>query len=135
MLSGLTHISLLVKDYDEALEWYTQKLGLEPRSNVEWSDVLSQYGQNYRWVTVSVKGQNDVEVVLHKPYEQEEGELEPLIGKTPGFVFGIDDCYAEVEQLRTKGVRIAGEPETVPWGIQASLEDLYGNIHVLVEPP
>lgn len=129
MIDRLTHISLLVKDYDEAFQWYTQKLGLELR------DDPGEYAPGYRWLTVGVKGQNDLEVVLYKPDSEKEKEFVPLVGKTPGFVFRTDNCRTEVEQLRAKGVKIKGEPEVVPWGVQAIFEDLYGNTHVLVEPP
>ena len=60
MITGVTHVSILVEDYDEALKWYTEKLGLEPRMD-------GSMGDDYRFVTVAVKGQ-DVEMVLHKPF-------------------------------------------------------------------
>ncbi|MBV9389939.1 MAG: VOC family protein [Chroococcidiopsidaceae cyanobacterium CP_BM_ER_R8_30] len=128
MLTGLTHTSLLVKDYDEALHWYTQKLGLELRSD-------SEFGSGNRWVTVGIVGQKDLEVVLYKPSSEQEENFVSLVGKQPGFVFSTDDCRTDVERLRAAGIKIKSEPEVVPWGIQSLFEDLYGNIHVLVEPP
>ena len=59
MLTGITHVSVLVDDYDEALNWYTEKLGLEPRMD-------GAMGEDYRFVTVGLKGRS-VEIVLHKP--------------------------------------------------------------------
>ncbi len=60
MITGITHVSVLVDDYDEALQWYTEKLGLEPRMD-------GAMGEGYRFVTVGVRGQS-VEMVLHKPF-------------------------------------------------------------------
>lgn len=128
MLSGLSHVSLLVEDYDEALQWYTEKLGLSPRDNAEFAPGM-------RWITVAVDGQKDLELVLYKPDPATESRYLPSIGKQPGFVFNTTDCRGDVEQLRSRGVQIVGEPEVQPWGVQAIFADLYGNQHVLVEPP
>ena len=126
MITGLTHASVIVEDYDKALTWYTEKLGLELRNN-------AAFGEGYRWVTVGVKGQ-EVEIVLHVPHAEEpsDGGQRPASG-VHGFVFGSDDCRKDADELRQRGVRITQGPEKVPWGIQAMFEDLYGNTHVLVE--
>jgi predicted enzyme related to lactoylglutathione lyase len=125
MIKALTHTGILIQDYDEALQWYTQTLGLELRNN-------SEYGSCHRWVTVGVPGQTGLEIVLHQSPVKEDHSL---VGKSPGFIFSTDDCWAEVERLRANGVKVTGEPVTAPWGVQAIFEDLYGNSHVLVEPP
>ena len=127
MITGLTHATLIVRDYDEALRWYTEKLGLEIRSD-------SPFGEGYRWVTVGVKGQ-DVEIVLHRPHgEQGDAGGPQAVSNVHGFVFSSDDCRRDAEELRQRGVKIAQGPEEVMWGVQAVFEDLYGNTHVLVEP-
>ena len=126
MITKLTHVSLVVEDYDEAIEWYTNKLGLELRGD-------NTYGEGYRFVTMGVEGQ-DVEIVLHKPHgDPASGASSSTPGVVHSFVFAPDDCRKEVEELRWRGVKITGEPEDVPWGVQAIFEDLYGNSHVLVE--
>lgn len=106
MIDRLTHISLLVKDDDEAFQWYTQKLELELRHD------LGEYAPGDRWLTVGVKEQNDLEVVFDKPDSEQEKEFVPLVGKTPGFVFRTDNSHTE------------DEPEVIPWNIQAMLNRL-----------
>ena len=80
MVGKLTHVSVVVADYDEALAWYTEKLGLEPRMD-------SSFGEGTRFVTVAAPGQ-DVEIVLHKPF----GGSDQQPGGNGGFVFSSDDC-------------------------------------------
>jgi predicted enzyme related to lactoylglutathione lyase len=124
MIEKLTHVTIVVDDYDKALAWYTEKLGFVVRENAE-------YGPGYRWVTVSPKEQPDVAIVLHKPHEN---EMTLKTGNTSHWVFSTRDCRRTVQELRDRGVKILREPEDVPWGVQAIFEDLYGNAFVLVEP-
>ena len=128
MITGITHVSVLVDDYDEALEWYTEKLGLEPRMD-------GAMGEGYRFLTVGVRGQS-VEMVLHKPAGDRSARevVEAGAGVQPGVVFGSDSCRSDTEALRSKGVTIKQGPEDVPWGVQTVFEDPYGNSHVIVEP-
>ena len=127
MLTGVTHVSVLVDDYDEALNWYTGKLGLEPRMD-------GAMGEDYRFVTVGVKGQS-VDIVLHQPSgDRSAGDLISSGESVPGVIFGSDDCRRDTEELRAKGVTITQGPEDVPWGVQTVLKDLYGNTHVIVQP-
>ncbi len=126
MITSITHVTVLVHDYDEAIEWYTQKLGLELCSD-------NEFGEGHRFVTVGVKDQ-DVEIVLHKPVGEQAGDEHTPVSGVHGLVFGTDDCRKDVEELRRRGVAVAQGPDEVPWGVQAVIEDLYGNTHVLVEP-
>ena len=123
MLTGLANVSVIVKDYDQAIQWYTEVLGLELRMD-------GSMGGDYRFVTVGVKGQDDVSMVLHKVDE----EAAPTSSSIHGLLFHTDDCRGEADRLIRHGVRITLEPEEQPWGVQAVFEDLYGNSHVLVEP-
>ena len=123
MLTSITHVSVLVDDYDEALRWYTEKLGLEPRMD-------GPMGEGYRFVTVGVQGQS-VEIVLHKPFDDRPASDLIASGES---VFGSDDCRSDTEELRSRGVTITQGSENVPWGVQTVLEDLYGNTHVIVQP-
>ena len=127
MITGLSHATLVVNDYDEAIKWYTEKVGLELRTD-------AAYGEGHRFVTVAVKGQ-DVEIVLHIPHENEGGEDPRAARGVHGFVFATDDCRKDVHELRERGVHFTQGPDDVPWGVQAVFEDLYGNTHVLVESP
>ena len=128
MITGITHVSVLVDDYDEALQWYTEKLGLEPRMD-------GAMGEGYRFVTVGVRGQS-VEMVLHKPFGDRSARevIEAGDSVQPGVVFGSDSCLSDTEELRSKGVTIKQGTEDVPWGVQTVFEDPYGNSHVIVEP-
>ena len=123
MITNLANVTLLVKDYDEAIRWYTEKLGLELRMD-------GSMGGDYRFVTVGVKEQQDVSIVLHKPAE---GKQEAS-SNVRGLLFHCDNCWDFVERLKSAGVSITQEAEEQPWGVQAVFQDLYGNSHVLLEP-
>lgn len=93
------------------------------------------FGDDFRWVTVGVPGQ-EVEVVLHKPSDaQADAGVDGASVSKNGIMFGTSDCRADVEDLRRKGVKIGVEPKEQMWGTQAVIENLYGNTHVLVQPP
>jgi catechol 2,3-dioxygenase-like lactoylglutathione lyase family enzyme len=80
MINKLMHVSVPVRDYDEALKWYTEKLGLELRNN-------NTFGEGYRFLTVGARGQQDLEIVLFK---NQPGLGE--VGKVSHWVFGTEDC-------------------------------------------
>ena len=123
MITRLANVTLLVKDYDEAIKWYTEKLGLEFRMD-------GSMGGDYRFVTVGVKGQDDVSIVLHKPFH---GYPEAR-SNVHGLLFQFEDCRGEATEMKARDVRFTMEPEDQPWGVQAVFEDLYGTSHVLLEP-
>ena len=125
MLTNLANVTLVVKDYDEAIKWFTEVLGLELRMDGSMAE-----GGDYRFVTMGVKGQGDVSIVLHKPM----GEAPAGPSGIHGLLFHTDNCRQEVERLRQHGTAITLEPEEQPWGVQAVFEGLYGNSHVLVGP-
>ena len=119
MLTRLANVSVLVGDYDEAIRWYTEALGLELRMD-------GSMGGDYRFVTVGVPGQEDVSIVLHKGEAPAEGQR--------GLLFHTDDCRGDVERLRNAGVTVTLAPEEQPWGVQAVVEDPFGASHVLLQP-
>lgn len=131
MITRLTHITVFVRDQDEALAWYTEKLGFEKR-------VDSVFGNGFRWLTVAARGQANPQIVLQKPlpglHSDGGKELMRLIGKGAPCVLETDDCEDDHRQLSARGVRFTASPEEMPWGIQAVFSDLYGNPFVLVEP-
>ncbi|MZP30666.1 glyoxalase [Heliobacterium undosum] len=127
MITRLGHVCIPVKNYDEAIKWYTDKLGLALHSD-------QSFGGEYRWVTVGANGSPETQIVL---YEIKAGEKDPRLSKTGqivGWVFNSDDCRKDIEQFRANGVKITLEPDEAPWGIQAGFEDLYGNSFLLVQP-
>lgn len=123
MITGLANVTMLVRDYDEAIRWYTDNLGLELRMD-------GSMGGDYRFVTIGVSGQNDVSIILHKA----TGDYTEARSNVHGLLFHCDDCRQQVADLKSKGVTITLEPEEQPWGVQAVFEDLYRNSHVLLQP-
>jgi uncharacterized glyoxalase superfamily protein PhnB len=119
-----------VHDQDEALAFYTQKLGMEVRSDVS----LPEMG-DFRWLTVGPVGQEDVAIVLMAipgpPVMDEEtaNEVRALMAKGfAGTVFlTTDDCQASYEELKGRGVEFTEEPEERPYGIDAGFRDPSGN--------
>jgi len=132
MFETMTHVMIFVREYDEALDFYMNKLGFK-----KVTDVSPVPGM--RFLTVAPKGQG-TEIILHKPTVAMHGEAEAKrmadqIGKTAALMFKVDDCKKTCDELRAKGVRILKEPGPAPFGIQASIADSYGNPIWLIEHP
>ena len=121
---------LWVHDQDEALAFYTDKLGMEVRSDV----TLPEMG-NFRWLTVGPPGQEDIAIVLMAipgaPVMDNDtaGEVRNLMSKGfAGTVFlTTDDVQADYEQLKARGVEFTEAPEERPYGIDAGFRDPTGN--------
>ena len=126
-MNKIGHITLLVKDQDEALEFYTQKLGFQKQQDI----VIAK---NVRWVTVSTKGQEDFEITFVVADSEEKRKA---VGKQAGdhvfLTLESDDCRKEYKALTAKGVKFYGKPEVQSWGVDVVLEDLYGNLFDLVQ--
>lgn len=130
MLNRVSHVSLVVRDQDEALGWYRDKLGFEVCVDETLED-------GRRWLTVAPPSQAELEILL-EPLDWGLGGGDPeakeaLVGRN-GFVFGVDDCRSTVEELSNRGVEILQQPEEGPQGVSALIADLYGNVHNLLEP-
>jgi uncharacterized glyoxalase superfamily protein PhnB len=121
---------LWVHDQDEALEFYTRKLGMEIRSDV----TIPEMG-NFRWVTVGPPGQPDMAIVLmaipgEPVMDRESAEkVRDLMAKGfAGTVFlTTDDCQASYDELSSRGVEFTEEPEERPYGIDSGFRDPSGN--------
>ena len=121
---------LWVHDQEEALAFYTQKLGWEVRMDV----TLAELG-NFRWLTVAPAGQPDMAVVLMaipgQPVMDADTaeQVRMLMGKGfAGTVFlTTDDCRASYEELKARGVDFVEPPEERPYGIDAGFRDPSGN--------
>jgi uncharacterized glyoxalase superfamily protein PhnB len=128
---------LWVHDQDEALEFYTKKVGMEIRSDV----TVPELG-NFRWLTVGAPGQGDVAVTLMAipgpPVmdEQTAKEVRGLMAKGfAGTIFLVtDDCRAAYEEMRGRGVEFTEAPEERPYGIDCGFRDPSGNSLRLTEP-
>jgi predicted enzyme related to lactoylglutathione lyase len=130
MLKQLTNVQVWVHDQDEALAFYTDKLGLELRDDV----TVAELG-NFRWLSVGVPGQSDVNIALMAvpgpPVFDEEtrGQIMSLMSKgaSSGLFFTTDDCRASYEELKSRGVEFQQEPTEQPYGIDAGFRDPSGN--------
>jgi uncharacterized glyoxalase superfamily protein PhnB len=129
MMIKIANAQLWVHDQDEALAFYTQKLGFEVRADV----TLPEMG-NFRWLTVGPAGQDISIVLMAIPgppvMDPETGEqVRELMAK--GFAGTIflttDDCYASYEELKSRGVEFVEEPEERPYGIDSGFRDPSGN--------
>ena len=129
MLKNLTNVSVWVQDQDEALAFYTEKLGLELREDV----TVPEMG-NFRWLSVGVPGQ-DVSIVLMvvpgPPVFDEEtsAKLKELVAKgaAGGLFFATDDIDGAYDDLKGRGVEFSQEPTDQPYGRDAGFRDPSGN--------
>jgi uncharacterized glyoxalase superfamily protein PhnB len=126
----IANAQLWVHDQDEALAFYTQKLGMEVRADV----TLPELG-DFRWLTVSPAGQEDVSIVLMRipapPVMDEDtaAQVRALMAKGfAGTVFlTTDDCHASYEELKARGVEFTETPEERPYGVDSGFRDPSGN--------
>lgn len=127
---SIANTQVWVHDQEEALEFYTKKLGMEVRMDV----TMAELG-DFRWLTVGWPGQDDISLVLMAipgpPMidAATAAQLRDLMGK--GFAGTIflttDDCQASYEQLVARGVEFVEKPEQRPYGIDCGLRDPSGN--------
>lgn len=132
----IANAHIWVHDQDAALAFYTEKLGMEIRSDV----TLPELG-DFRWLSVSPPGQEDVSIVLMaipgEPVMDAETrkQVEELMAK--GFAGSVflttDDCRAEYEALKARGVEFTEAPEERPYGIDTGFRDPSGNSIRLTE--
>ena len=126
----ISTFNLFVQDQDEALAWYTEKLGFEVRADV----TVAEMG-GFRWLTVGPVEQPDIAVALMEIpgaplFEPDTSEqLRRLMAKgvTGGLFFETDDCQARYEELRARGVEFVDTPEERPYGIDSGIRDPSGN--------
>jgi len=132
----IANAQLWVHDQDEALAFYTEKVGMEVRADVTLAEM-----DNFRWLTVGPAGQEDVSIVLMAipgpPMMDEETteQVHDLVAKGfAGTVFlTTDDCQASFEELKARGVEFSEEPEERPYGIDSGFRDPSGNSLRLTE--
>jgi catechol 2,3-dioxygenase-like lactoylglutathione lyase family enzyme len=126
MISGLSHTTIYTTDQERSLQFYTQVLGLEVRSDTTLD--------GFRWLTVGGAGQKDMAILLAYPAppmfsEEDAMTIKALIAKgvLGGGVFNTDDCRASYEELKAKGVTFLQEPADRPYGVEAVFRDDSGN--------
>ena len=129
MLKQLTTVQVWVHDQDEALAFYTEKLGFELREDV----TVPELG-NFRWLTVGVPGQEVAIVLMAVPGppvfdEETRDQIKALVAKgaATGLFFSTDDIEATYGELTRRGVEFQQEPTQQPYGIDAGFRDPSGN--------
>lgn len=132
MINRLSHITIFVKNQNEALKFYTEKLGFEKRMDASFG--------GFRWLTVAPPDQKEVEMILLCPGDMFDAafakKFEELMeaGKLGGGVFQTDDCRKTYEELKAAGVEFKGPPEKKPYGVQATFSDNSNNWFSLTQP-
>ncbi|MCI3270593.1 VOC family protein [Streptomyces cylindrosporus] len=134
MFTAITHSQIYVLDQDEAIDFYVGKLGLEVNTDADLGIM--------RWLTVSVPGHPDREILLERPgpprlSEETAEQVRELLtkGATGGYlIFGTDDCRKTYETLKAKGVEFTEEPTERPYGIDCALRDPFGNSIRFTQP-
>lgn len=128
MNQAIVHIALVVRDYDEAIEFFCHRL--------RFSLVEDTYqpAQDKRWVIVAPPGSGSTSVLLARATTPEQAAA--VGNQTGGRVFlflGTDDFWRDYTEMRTAGVRFVREPKEEPYGTVAVFEDLYGNRWDLIQ--
>jgi catechol 2,3-dioxygenase-like lactoylglutathione lyase family enzyme len=129
MLKNLTSVNVWVHDQDEALAFYTEKLGMEIKADV----TLPEMG-NFRWLTVGLPNQEVALTLMEIPGppvfdEDTRAKLTELMAKgaAGGLFFSTDDCRATHKELSSRGVEFQQEPTEMPYGVDAGFRDPSGN--------
>jgi len=129
MLKQLTHVQVWVNDQDEALAFYTEKLGMELREDV----TLPEMG-NFRWLSVGIPGQDVAITLMAIPgppvfEEATRDQIRSLLAKgaSGGLFFATEDAQATYEELKSRGVEFTQEPTEQPYGVDAGFRDSSGN--------
>lgn len=128
MAQSLAHIALVVRDYDEAIAWFTDRLGFTLAADDY------QPEQDKRWVLVAPPGASGASLLLARAATPEQAAF---IGNQAGgrvFLFlQTDDFDRDYEAMRAKGVTFTRAPKAASYGKVAVFEDLYGNLWDLVQ--
>lgn len=128
MLQSIVHIALVVKDYDEAIDFYTSKL------HFTLTEDTYQPEQDKRWVVISPPGSIGTTILLARASKPEQ---EPFVGNQTGgrvFLFlNTDDFWRDYHDMLLKGIKFVREPKEQPYGMVAVFQDLYGNLWDLLQ--
>jgi catechol 2,3-dioxygenase-like lactoylglutathione lyase family enzyme len=129
MLQQLANVQVWVHDQEEALAFYTEKLGLEVREDV----TVPEMG-NFRWLSVGVPGQDVAITLMAVPgppvFDAETRDRIMALmakGASGGLFFTTDDCRSTYEELSKRGVEFQQEPTEQPYGVDAGFRDPSGN--------
>lgn len=128
MKQFIAHVALVVKDYDEAIAFYTEKLGFTLLEDTKIDD-------KKRWVMVAPPGAKECSLLLAKAANEEQAKA--IGNQTGGRVFLFlftDDFWRDYHKLVEKNIRFVRQPSEYEYGRVAVFQDLYGNLWDLIEP-
>ncbi|RME53120.1 MAG: hypothetical protein D6790_17995 [Caldilineae bacterium] len=127
MITKVGTVSVFVADQQRAKTFYTEKLGMELRTDAELYP-----GASVRWIAVAPPGA-ETEIILYLPDENWE-HYRQTVGKSQSITLSVDDMAATVAELKERGVVFVQEPEVQPWGAFAIIQDSEGNSLILAQP-
>ena len=125
----MAHVTLVVRDYDEAIAFYVDKLGFRLVEDTEVPE------QNKRWVVVSPPGDGGADLLLARAANETQAAF--IGNQTGGRVFLFlytDNFERDFESFQAEGIEFVRPPQTFDYGTVAVFKDLYGNLWDLVEP-
>ena len=128
MRQSIAHIAVVVRDYDEAIEFYTKTLGFELVEDTYQAE------QDKRWVVVRPSSSDGASILLAKASKPQQ--INAIGNQTGGRVFlflATDDFWRDYKSFRQKGVKFVREPADLDYGTVAVFEDLYGNLWDLIQ--
>lgn len=128
MYQRISHVALVVDDYDDAIEFYTKKLEFTLLEDTKLSE-------EKRWVMVAPKGAKECALLLAKAANEEQSSR--VGNQTGGRVFLFlftDDFWRDYEKLKSRDIKFVRTPQKLEYGTVAVFEDLYGNMWDLIEP-
>lgn len=132
MPQTIAHVTLVVRDYDEAIVFFTQSLGFDL---IEDTPSKDRQGRDKRWVLIAPPGSQGTQILLAKASNAEEASR--VGNQTGGRVFMFlhtDDFWRDYKVMIKKGVKFVREPKEEKYGTVAVFEDLYGNRWDLLQP-
>jgi catechol 2,3-dioxygenase-like lactoylglutathione lyase family enzyme len=128
MRQSIVHVALVVRDYDEAIEFYTKKL------DFTLVEDTYQPEQDKRWVVVAPPGSTGTTLLLARAATPEQ---EPFVGNQTGgrvFLFlNTDDFWRDHAKMVSRGITFVREPKSEPYGTVAVFKDVYGNLWDLLQ--
>jgi catechol 2,3-dioxygenase-like lactoylglutathione lyase family enzyme len=129
MQQAIMHVALVVRDYDEAIQFYCEKL------HFTLVEDTYQPEQDKRWVVVAPPGSSGATLLLARAATPAQAAF---IGRQSGgrvFLFlSTDDFWRDYNEMLSKGIRFVREPKEATYGTVAVFEDLYGNLWDLIQP-
>ncbi|MHA2030898.1 MAG: VOC family protein [Candidatus Kariarchaeaceae archaeon] len=130
-INKLILVTVLVRNQEKSLEFYTKNLGFEKRQD------LVDKSTGFRWLSVAPVNQKELAILIRKPHANDHelltSEFDSTIGKGTLWSFSTSDCQKTYDELKNNGVKFLSPPTRKDHGIEAIFEDLDGNRFNLLE--